>query len=381
MKYLLSIIFSVLTICFITSCTSVTDKEECHTILSQDIEPSIIKVSSIIEDLELIPLEDKLDCMVNQPTKLIATQNGFLIGDYQASKTIILSFDKQGKYEKKIGAIGRGNSEYINVLDFATDRNGDSIIMADVNKLLVYDRNGQYICSKKIDSGHGLPKQVAKTSYGFAFATEFTGGNYQLHILDKKAENVKELIPTNETVTSASNFYLNKMRVDGNRLCYCDYYSSKLYVIDFSHNNNDSVTVCYHFADKGMLSLDKLRDDFVGEEESIDHIEGFLFDHNQIISTIMYHDYTSEQFKINTETHEVYRIRYDEWMPNIYDYCNGYYYALLDQNAVLDVVEGRMYDGSYLADKIIEKYNKLNEKLNEKSNYVILKMKLNEKYR
>ena len=205
MKYLLSIIFSVLTICFITSCTSVTDKEECHTILSQDIEPSIIKVSSIIEDLELIPLEDKLDCMVNQPTKLIATQNGFLIGDYQASKTIILSFDKQGKYEKKIGAIGRGNSEYINVLDFATDRNGDSIIMADVNKLLVYDRNGQYICSKKIDSGHGLPKQVAKTSYGFAFATEFTGGNYQLHILDKKAENVKELIPTNETVTSASS--------------------------------------------------------------------------------------------------------------------------------------------------------------------------------
>lgn len=102
-----------------------------------------MKLSSIVDSIYYIPLETQDDYLIGNIDKLIVTDKTFYVLDKNIS-TATYCFNSEGKFIRKIGNRGASDKEYISITDINL-YNGDIYIWdGDVNKLLVYDSNGQY---------------------------------------------------------------------------------------------------------------------------------------------------------------------------------------------------------------------------------------------
>lgn len=357
----------------LSSCERNYEEIECHQLSLNGIKKDTIIVSNFISEVEIIPLEDNIKCIINDPLKLLVVKDGFLINNYISRLNQILFFDMKGHFKNKIGSIGHGKGEYVNVIDFATDRDGDTIVVADINAMFFYNKEGKPLFKRDVSNDYFV-KQIGKTKNRYIYASEYCGSDYQIHVFDHHFNLIKELIPTNGASLMALNYYRNNISIEGEKACYCDYFSSTLHLIDLS-SENESLT-SYHIADDDMLSLDiAMNPDPEVCESKGSRIHGFRLEDEYIVGDVVTEEWERKTFKIDTKNNSVSLVEYNEWFPNISDYYDGAYYALLDQTELLDIIEDREYQGTYLSRKIKDNYKKKNLNVNEKSNYVILILK------
>lgn len=108
--------------------------------------PQEILLSSIGTDIEYIPLETTLECLLGEPQKLRAT----VLDRYIAisSKGLRL-FDRKGKYLRTIGSIGKGPREYLNSGEYVISekKNRVDILDADRFRVVSYQLTGEFIGS------------------------------------------------------------------------------------------------------------------------------------------------------------------------------------------------------------------------------------------
>lgn len=104
--------------------------------------------------VELIPLETSNQCMIGHIDKIIYKNSKYYLLDRRQSKSIF-RFDWTGRFEGKIGHIGRGPGEYIEPTDFIVNHTGIIVLNQYTRRLLFYTPAGKII-SKGIHNRYSM---------------------------------------------------------------------------------------------------------------------------------------------------------------------------------------------------------------------------------
>ena len=112
--------FLITTLFFLVSCNRIgsNDGQEVSTDGATPIIVPIadkndsLRLSSIIDEIELIKLETSRDCPIGTITQVLYDENSFFC--YDNSVRQILRFSLDGKFLNNIGHVGRGHGEYFN---------------------------------------------------------------------------------------------------------------------------------------------------------------------------------------------------------------------------------------------------------------------------
>jgi len=117
-----------------------------------DLEESIndgepTQLSCIGSDLKYITLETKPACLLDGISKLTLTDSFIFVTDSRK----ILKFDRDGMFQKQIGAFGRGPGEHLFISDFYLDEQSERLFILTLRSVLIYDFDGLYQKSIKLD--------------------------------------------------------------------------------------------------------------------------------------------------------------------------------------------------------------------------------------
>jgi hypothetical protein len=166
---------------------------------------NIVRLSSISDKIEYIPLEMKDDVIIGSIDKIEVKDSLFYILDKKAQ--IIWCFDCAGKYKFKISRRGQGPGEYVKIYDFNIDHKNNSILILDrdIRKILYYDMNGKYINDLRLEVS---PSKFSLLENKMLFYTRgvdllMKNGNsdlgYNLFLTDKEGSILSKYFPYNES--------------------------------------------------------------------------------------------------------------------------------------------------------------------------------------
>jgi hypothetical protein len=135
----------------VVSCSQPVKNSKDLTVLdlSQDITvESKMTLSQIASDINYIKLESNPDCFIQRIEQWSITDNYILIYDQSPPK--VLLFDRQGKFIRKIGNIGKGPGEFNRPSDVRISRDEKSILIKDFLKVIRFGFDGNFIGETKL---------------------------------------------------------------------------------------------------------------------------------------------------------------------------------------------------------------------------------------
>ena len=122
--------------------------------LDREKEPSI-SLSSLFKNIRTIILESDKECMIGQISDFQCSDEYIFILDSRKAKSLFV-FDIVGKFIKKIGGIGRGPGEYVEVNAFTLDTENHMIYLrVQRNIIYKYKFDGTFIHSFMIQEPKG----------------------------------------------------------------------------------------------------------------------------------------------------------------------------------------------------------------------------------
>lgn len=107
--------------------------------------PGEIKLSNVATNIEYIRLEFTAECPINFIFNVHITLDYIFV--YSSNAQPLFQFNRQGKFIKKIGNLGRGPGEYMIIRDLTFD-DVNKVIYINANykrKILKYDYNGKFL--------------------------------------------------------------------------------------------------------------------------------------------------------------------------------------------------------------------------------------------
>ena len=114
-----------------------------------------ISLAEIADDINYIALDNSL------PIGLIYHYEFIKNSIFLSAKDIgILSFNREGKIQNKIGSRGRGPGEYTYFMNFAINEKNESLYLIDHNTIKVYSKNGNYIRTIPLQETGGFFLQI-----------------------------------------------------------------------------------------------------------------------------------------------------------------------------------------------------------------------------
>ena len=90
-----------------------------------DMETDYGKLSDFAEDIKMIPLEFKDECILGEIRKVVMSDSYIFIMERNNPKGVYV-FDHMGKYLYKIGNRGQEPEEFVDLSDFFIERRGTS---------------------------------------------------------------------------------------------------------------------------------------------------------------------------------------------------------------------------------------------------------------
>lgn len=97
---------------------------------------------------KLIPLETNDSCLIADINNIQESRNNYWI----VSNGEVLKFDKEGRYDRRIGKVGQAPEEYGSAYKIQLNKNTDEVYVMDYlgRKMVVYDFNGKFIRSFRL---------------------------------------------------------------------------------------------------------------------------------------------------------------------------------------------------------------------------------------
>ena len=149
-----------------------------------------IRLSDIIDELELIPLESDSASLIGQIDKIVETDSCFFILDKYVARKIFV-FDKTGHHLFNIGSAGSGPDQYAFPFDFIVGK----------DEVLVLDGERKRIIHYKLDDGkfdmvshlEFFASEMARLKNGFAFVG--AGTDDKLIITNLKFKRLQSFFP------------------------------------------------------------------------------------------------------------------------------------------------------------------------------------------
>jgi len=230
------LLFSFFVFCFLVSCS---DKKTAAEYPVIDVINSIGKYqkvycSDIFLSIELIPLETKDDCLLND-IDIILNDNVILMRGHKNNQ--LYAFDRTGQFKNEIGRKGQGPGEYkyLGSVFFNSDK---PTIFVESDKILEYDYDGNFINSYNKPNPEG--KEITRSSYIgdniFIGCVYYDGKTrFKYCLFDHKGDTVKTFpnhIFYNRAglMLSTHDSALDPLRVD-NLLYLKDYINDTIYYL------------------------------------------------------------------------------------------------------------------------------------------------------
>ena len=106
-----------------------------------------VPLSGVGQRLEYVSLETTPESLLERVRVIEMTESLIFVSDYNK----LVEFDKEGRYIRTIGSMGRGPGEYLDLNDFCLDETkGIIYILANEADLLVYGFDGKFIESVRL---------------------------------------------------------------------------------------------------------------------------------------------------------------------------------------------------------------------------------------
>lgn len=119
----------------------IIDFEQCM------IAEQSMKISEIADTIEYLELKTPKDIIMARILNIIPGDDFWLIH----TKDGIFKFTKEGEFVKEIGRKGQGPGEYLRILGIDIDPIRQEIIQADMQQILFYDLDGNFLRNAKIN--------------------------------------------------------------------------------------------------------------------------------------------------------------------------------------------------------------------------------------
>ncbi len=136
-------IIRLFTICAVSLMLSCSGENKCSLqVMPDHFEKMEFSLDHIAGNLKIIPLSDSIPVL---RSGYIEWHNGkFYLGDLVNGK--IYRYTENGKYIDMLDKQGRGEEEYLYIVDFFIDeRTGNLYISTNIDKIVVYDENFEFI--------------------------------------------------------------------------------------------------------------------------------------------------------------------------------------------------------------------------------------------
>ena len=203
-KYLL-----VFCIPALLSCEKSNKKETNINSKTKTVHFNIDELSNYVvsekDSTNLIQLETKKECLINQILRLYFVDKNIIVYDEKK----VLLFDIQGRFIREIGKKGRGPEEYTRLTGMWFDDKTNQIEIFDNVKriMLIYNLEGQLLETK--ESGIYFT-DFAKTNEGYfaycPFVKEESSKGYNLFLLDDKLQLTEhKFLPTKNNFDRATH--------------------------------------------------------------------------------------------------------------------------------------------------------------------------------
>lgn len=208
-----------------------------------DVDPSsrILQIDEIVDSLELIPLETSDQCMIGHIDKIIYKNSKYYLLDRRQSKSIF-RFDSTGRFEGKIGDVGRGPGEYIEPTDFIVNRSGIIVLDQYTRKLLFYTTDGKFKNKTDLPCIAYEITRIKSDSLLLAICGDNQDkkdiDDYEFVIMDTTGKIISKGIHNRYGMNYSSSYSCQQ---SANGILYHKSLRSTIYQID-----PDGITECYH---------------------------------------------------------------------------------------------------------------------------------------
>ncbi len=135
----------ILIICIVfVSCSTKQDETRNTQTYIIDIDKASVEnellYSTVFSKMKTIILETSDECLISMIAKMEIYEDYIIILDPRMAKSVFV-FNKEGKFIRKIGAVGAGPGEFIAPFDFTIDSRNGEIYILDFSsqKILKYD--------------------------------------------------------------------------------------------------------------------------------------------------------------------------------------------------------------------------------------------------
>ena len=159
-------------------------------------DPSI-PLSSLFKNVRAVILETNKDCLIGRVSGLQVFDGYIYVFDSSKAKSLFV-FDLEGRFIRKIGSLGRGPGEYIEIHDFTLDTENRIIFLCDaLNYIKKYQLDGTYL--------HTITIQAPNSKAGFI--QFYNGRLYSSQLwVEKSNDNfmLLEIDPSNGKILSSS---------------------------------------------------------------------------------------------------------------------------------------------------------------------------------
>jgi len=129
--------------------------EKDEKIVSIDFEYALsnseaFDITKYVSNIQYVPLETNEDCFLAEVRKVVKNEDYFLISDSEGN---LLKFTSSGKFIRRIGSLGKGPGEYLNMTDFVIDDSFENVYINTLGFLYIYDTEGNFKSRIQWESG------------------------------------------------------------------------------------------------------------------------------------------------------------------------------------------------------------------------------------
>lgn len=202
--------------------------------IPKDIYKSEIPLSSLISEIQLIPLETNDSCLIGQINKILTDKNFYIVHDKDNNS--IFMFDTTGNFMYRIGKVGDGPTEYTQAWDVSLDREKQEVSVLDLSgrKLIKYKYNGDYINSIRINflfTQHEYIDSIMVANTFRSYNKHMTSiFGYELVFAQDDQKVIGKALPYNLDLKNSYNT-LNPLRKFSDRVYYSDPFKNCIYEI------------------------------------------------------------------------------------------------------------------------------------------------------
>jgi len=162
-----------------------------------------IKLSDIADDVQYIPMETNPECLIAKGYTIVPTKDYFFIADGEKP---LFVFDRDGKFVRKIGAIGKGPGEFQNCNQFHIDEEKEEVYIFNQNKeFIIYSWDGKYIST--VELPHRAMLYHISSHGDFTFFEFLMGPNsslYRVYFTDRDLKLTGDISWEQEIVATYS---------------------------------------------------------------------------------------------------------------------------------------------------------------------------------